>query len=79
MHIHFPHFKPDQRAVLRNMLGALLSILLAILLIVLMAILLVFPDAVFPRSIDSAPVHAKTAPEALRILKIDLLPTKSSG
>lgn len=79
MHIHFPHFKPAQRAVLRNVLGALLSILLALLLIVLMAILLVFPDSVFPRPVDSAPTHARIIPEALQIIKIDLLPARSSG
>lgn len=53
MHIHLPHFKPAQRAVLRNLLGALLAILLAIILIALMAILLVFPDSVWSRQVDS--------------------------
>lgn len=60
MHIHLPHFKPAQRAVLRNLLGALLAILLAIILIVLMAILLVFPDSIWSRQVDSGthPIYA---------------------
>ena len=51
MNIHIPHFKPVQRAVLRNILGAVLCLVLAIILIVLMAILLVFPDAAWSQQV----------------------------
>jgi hypothetical protein len=60
MHIHLPHIKPAQRAMLRNLLGALLAILAAIILIVLMAILLVFPDSIWSSQVDTGnrPVYA---------------------
>ena len=60
MNIHFPHFKPIQRAVLRNVLGAVLCLVLAIILIILMAILLVFPAAAWSQQVAlvDRPIYA---------------------
>lgn len=43
MHIHLPHFNPQQRALLSSLLGAIAALLVIISMIVLMALLLEFP------------------------------------
>lgn len=55
MLLHAHHLKPEQKALLRNVVGALAAILLAAALIGLMALLLVFPMASFALQVD-APV-----------------------
>ena len=55
MHLHMPHFNPQQRALLRNLLGAAVSILTALVLVGLMALLLVFPDKAFGFKVIAPP------------------------
>lgn len=44
MHIHLPHFSPQQRAMLRSLLGAIAALLVIVTMLVLMALLLEFPQ-----------------------------------
>lgn len=67
MHIHFPHFKPIQRAALRSLLGALMAILLSIILIFLMAVLLVFPESAFLLNVESVPQQTKPVPKPVQL------------
>ena len=67
MQLHAPHFNRRQRALLRNVLGALVAILCVAILIGLMAFLLVFPGNAF--GLEAAPMLQRE-PTALS----DLIP-----
>lgn len=60
MHLHRPHIKPQQRALLRSLLGAVVAILAALVLIGLMVILLVFPDKAFGFQVVVSPENEVT-------------------